>query len=188
MSIDFQEGTGLLFMKVGVHAKESLEDIIQRKQQEYNEAGMIFWGYGGSTCHPSKHVQPYAREISQKGREVFLVMQEINSNHFAEPKAAEEYSEDGFIWKPVPKGIEVRGSRYALVLDNLEFENFDLNLQDLNVAIGPSRGKLAANYIKGQNDKGCFELHPGHTPREESDIKLISLYAHLKEPYAVHLK
>jgi len=188
MAIELTKGMGLLFMKVGVHARENLEDIIKRKQQEYDKAGMIFWGYGGNTCHPSKHVQPFVREFKKQGKEVMLVMQEINSNHFAEPKAAEEYSEDGINWQVVPKGIEVLGSRYALVLDRLELEGFDIGLQDMSVAIGPSRGRIASDYIQGHVDKGCFEFDPGSPPLKQNDVKHISLYARLKEPYAVHLK
>lgn len=188
MKIDLINGHGLLYMKVGIHARESLEDIILRKQKEYDEAGMIFWGYGGNTCHPTKHVQPFAKEFSQKGKEIVLVMQEINSNHFAEPKAAEAYSDDGFAWKPIPRGIEVRGSRYALILDELELQEFDINMRDLNVAAGPSRGTVAAEYIQGRVDKGCFELNLGHTPEKKSDLCRISLCAKLIEPYAVHLR
>lgn len=188
MSLQLTEDLGLLYMKVGVHAKESLEDIIRRKQKEYDDTGMIFWGYGGNTCHPSRLVQPFARNCVQKGKEVYLVMEEIDSRHFAEQDAAKDYSEDGFIWRPVPEGIRVFGSRYALVLDRLEMDDFDLNLRDLNVAVGPSRGRLGVDYIKGQVDKGCFELHLGHPPESEKEIKRISLYARLKEPFAVHVR
>src|ERR1700745_397624 len=35
----FKPGTGVLFMKVGTHAQESLEDIIKRKLKEVDDAG-----------------------------------------------------------------------------------------------------------------------------------------------------
>lgn len=183
-----QPGQGLLFMKVGIHAKETLEDIIDRKQKEFQKTGMIFWGYGGNTCHPTKHVQPFARQISSHGKDVILVMQKINSNHFAEPIRAEEYSDDGISWKPVPSGIDVLGSRYALVLEQLEFGEFDLDLEAMQVAVGPSRGCIAPDYLRGRVDKGCFEYTPGSIRSLVKDDRPISLFAKLQPPYAVHLK
>lgn len=183
-------GSALLFMKVGVHAQESLEDIIERKQREFDESGSIFWGYGGGTCHPLTMVQPFARQQVERGQEIFLVMEKIDSHHYAEPKEAEEYSDDGVTWQKVPSGIHVLGSRYALVLDQLRFDEFDLNLREARVAVGPTRGRLAIDYMKGHVDKGCFEINPAvaGAPVANTDIKHISLYAKVKAPYAVFLR
>jgi len=183
-------GQPLLFMKVGIHAKESLEDIITRKQLEYKEAGAIYWGYGGNTCHPLTMVQPFAKQQAKLGREVMLVMEEIDSNHFADPKEAEEYSDDGVTWKRVPSGIHVLGSRYALVLDDLQFNGFDLNLQQATVAVGPTRGRVAHDYLKGRVDKGCLEFDPSRPfdPEAEEDVRHIKLFAKIKAPYAVFLR
>ena len=54
-------GEGLLYMKVGSHAQESLEDIIERKRKEIEDAGFALLGYGGNTCPPVSMVQPFAR-------------------------------------------------------------------------------------------------------------------------------
>lgn len=188
---EIKPGDGVIFMKVGIHAKESLEDIIKRKQDEYAKAGKIFWGYGGNTCHPSKHVQPFARSHEKIGNPVHIVMHEMNSMHFAEPELAKQYSEDGIDWYDVPKGIEVRGSRYGMVIGGLSEEEFDLNLRQTIVAIGPSRGREGQDYIKGRVDKGCFEiqeqpLYPDIPNAKE--IKQINLSAPLVAPYAVFLK
>src|SRR5438477_290714 len=50
-----------LFMKVGNHANETWEQILERKRKEYDRTGRTFWGYGGTTCHPLGVVQPFAR-------------------------------------------------------------------------------------------------------------------------------
>jgi hypothetical protein len=57
-------GQGFLYMKVGTHAQESLEDIIKRKAKEIRDAGFALGGYGGNTCHPQTMVQPFARECA----------------------------------------------------------------------------------------------------------------------------
>ncbi len=88
-------GAGIVYMKVGTHARESLPDIIDRKRREIADAGYALWGYGGSTCHPLTSVQPFARDFIQRGGIIYLVMQPMESKHFAIPDRAEEFSVDG---------------------------------------------------------------------------------------------
>jgi hypothetical protein len=187
---DVTKKAGLIFMKVGLHAQENIEDIVKRKQREFEETDSIFWGYGGNTCHPLTMVQPFAREVEENGNQVLIVMQKMNSKHAAPPEIAQQYSDDGVNWQPVPKGIEVRGSRYALVLDELKIEEFGLNLGNLQVGVGPSRGRKADLYLSGQADKGCFLHTPEDTTivQKEKVLTPIGLVARVKKPYAVFLK
>ncbi|MDO8768478.1 MAG: hypothetical protein Q7K57_07220 [Burkholderiaceae bacterium] len=184
---DAKKHAGLIFMKVGLHAQESIEDIIARKQKEYEHTGSIFWGYGGGACHPLRMVQPFAKEIEERGEQVLIIMQKMDSKHKAPPEVAKEYSDDGVTWKPIPKGIEVRGSRFALVLDELRVEEFEVDLGELTVGIGPSRGKRGDKYLVGQSDKGCFVFSEREIPAppEERIIKPVSLVARIKSPFAV---
>jgi hypothetical protein len=117
-------------------------------------------------------------------------MQKMDSKHTAPPEVAKEYSDDGVIWKPIPQGIEVRGSRFALVLDELRFEEFDVDLGELEVGVGPSRGKRGDRYLVGQNDKGCFVFSEREfpVPPEERKVKAVSLVARVKSPFAVLLR
>lgn len=179
-------GSPVIFMKIGVHARESLESIIQRKQDEFASAGRIFWGYGGGTCHPLRMVQPFARAAEANKRPVHLVMHKMRSMHNAEPELAREYSDDGIKWYPIPRGIQVKGSRYAMVIGGLTEEEFDLNLRSAVVAVGPSRGKRADEYIRGRVDKGCFEL--GEVAAASADSLHIDVHAPLIAPYAVFLR
>ena len=183
-------GSAVIFMKIGVHAQEPLESIIKRKQDEFATAGKIFWGYGGNTCHPTRMVQPFARAVAEQHASVRLVMHKMRSNHFAEPELAREYSDDGLNWYPVPKGIHVRGSRYAMVIGGLTEEEFDLNLRDTLVAVGPSRGERGDSYIRGRVDKGCFELATLGMADEPGPMSTvhIDIHAPLLEPYAVLLR
>jgi hypothetical protein len=116
-----------------------------------------------------------------------MVMQKMNSNHLADPKLAKEYSNDGVVWRPVPKGIEVRGSRYAMVLESLEEADFRLDLGSLRVACGTSKGRLGTDYLRGRVDKGCFEV-AGAVSKEFQRHVQIGLVAKLAAPYAVLLR
>lgn len=182
---------GILFMKVGVHANESLEDIIRRKTLEIEQAGFALWGYGGNTCHPGTMVQPFAKMHQAAGGKIFLCMQEMESNHFADPVRAEKYSVDGIHWQDVPAAINVLGSRYALAIKDLHEEDFILPLEKTRVAVGPSMGALGKKYISGRVDKACLDLSEQvdipTAPGEEANIQ-ISLVAELCDPYAVFLK
>ena len=81
-------GEGLLFMKIGSHAQEGLAEIIARKSEEIQQTGYGMWGYGGNTCHPTSMVQPFAQSFAERGRTIHLVMEEMSSNHRAEPLSA----------------------------------------------------------------------------------------------------
>lgn len=180
-------GDAFLYMKVGVHANESLEEIIKRKRAEVEQAGVAFWGYGGSSCHPLNAVQPFVREVTAKGTTVRLLMQEITSRHYAEG-LAKEYSEDGKTYRPVPKGIKVLGSRYALVLRNLETIDLNLALSDTKVGVGRLAGAPGDKYIRGHVDKACLVYDPSVRDQASGDPINLGLAGDLAAPYAVLLR
>jgi hypothetical protein len=182
-------GAGVLFMKVGTHAQESLADIISRKTREIEEAGVAFWGYGGNTCHPQSMVQPFARSFEERGKTIYLCMQPMNSRHFAAQVRADEYSVDGINWQQIEPGISVRGSRYALVVKNLHEEEFDLPLGATRVALGNSMGASGARYISGRVDKACLEVTDDLPSAQSGGPTVrIGLVAELVEPYAVYVR
>jgi hypothetical protein len=183
-------GDGLLFMKVGTHARESLDDIIRRKTKEIEDAGFGMWGYGGNTCHPTSMVQPFAEQFTSGGRKIFLCMQPMESRHFAAPACAAQYSADGIGWTDIPEAINVRGSRWALMIDSLEAKEFDLPLNQTRVPVGPSQGKLGSRYIRGQVDKACLEFLPTPEMTNEEEVRSaqIGLVSGLRAPFAVFLR
>lgn len=179
----------IVFMKVGRHAGETFEEIVERKRQEYDAAGRIFWGYGGGTMHPTQKVQPFANMKIKEGKNITLVMQEIVSNHPDTEVFATEFSRDGETWEPVPEGIKVRGSRYALVLDEIQSGDLNIDLSHYRVGVGPSEGKVASEYIKGRVDKGCLDLTgPANEEGVQGKIIKATYVARLQEPYAVLLR
>jgi hypothetical protein len=182
-------GNGILFMKVGTHAQETLADIIKRKKQEIADAGHAMWGYGGNTCHPRTMVQPFGERYTREGRKIYLCMEPMLSNHFAEPVRADEYSADGRTWQRIPDAINVRGSRYALLIKDLRAEEFMLSLNHTTVAVGNSMGRLGGKYVKGRVDKACLEVTgPASLADPEEPVVSIGLVAELMDPYAVFLR
>ncbi len=180
-------GDGIVFMKVGTHANETLADILKRKRKELSDAGVSFWGYGGNTCHPVTMVQPFAAHFQDAGKKVYLCMHEMNSQHFADPVEATQYSFDGKTWKAVPKGVHVKGSRYALILGSLEQCEFQLDLGATRVGVGLSKGRPGDQYIKGRVDKACLEVTDKPAINKAGSIE-IALAAKLHEPFAVLLR
>ncbi len=179
-------GSGFVFMKVGTHAGEDLDDIIVRKRKEIADEGYALWGYGGNTCHPLSTVQPFARDFVKRNGVIYLCMQPMTSRHAAPPARAKEMSGDGISWEPVPQGINVVGSRYAMAIRDLHSEEFDLALADTRVAVGMSAGRRGDRYITGRVDKGCLELVGDNDGPDTSEAHVrIGLVARLVEPYAV---
>ena len=169
-----KHGSGLLFMKIGTHANESLSDIIARKTNEIRNTGFGMWGYGGNTCHTASMVQPFARSFEERGQTIHLVMEEMQSNHFGEGVAA-EYSVDGAEWKRIPDTIEVRGSKYALVIEDLHAQDFKLPLDQTRVPVGPSIGRLGSRYIKGRVDKACLEFTDSPELSNDAERRIIDI-------------
>lgn len=179
----------LVFMKVGSHAGETFDQILERKRQEIRDAGRSFWGYGGNTCHPLTQVQPFIKsrlKLSKSGS-VYLLMQYIDSTAPV-TLPAKEYSVDGLKWEAIPDGIRVTGSRYALVLDEIQPGELILPLDQYTVAVGPSTGIAAPKYLQGRVDKGCFERTAEGEAALAEDGANISYVARLADPYAVLLK
>lgn len=186
MTPKLKPGEGILYMKVGTHAQESLEQIIERKQREINEAGYGLWGYGGSTCHPVTMVQPFGRHYQQRGGAIYLLMEPMQSSHFAEPIRADRSSVDGFNWDRIPAPIKVLGSRYALVIKSLKREELGLDLSRTKVALGNCMGRLGSKYISGRVDKACLEVvDEDATGPNDPAKKHIALIAEVMHPYAV---
>ena len=189
MSIILKPGQGLLYMKVGTHAQESLDAIIARKTREIEQAGFALWGYGGSTCHPQTMVQPFVRSFEQRGQVIYLCMQPMESSHFAEPIRAEEYSVDGVAWQPIHAAINVLGSRYALAIRQLRKEEFDLPLAKTKVALGNSMGSNGDRYIAGRVDKACLEITEEIDPHSVVEPRVhIGVVAEIVRPYAVYVR
>jgi hypothetical protein len=190
MKKQLKPGAGILFMKVGTHAREPLEDIIARKTREIVETGYAMWGYGGGTCHPSTMVQPFAEGFARAGNVIYLVMQEMESKHFAEQIRADQFSVDGASWEDIPETINVLGSRYALLVKNLRKERFDLPLGRTRVGVGNSIGLQGSRYVQGRVDKACLEVTEDMSKpmQAEEAIVPIGLVAELVKPYAVFLR
>lgn len=180
------EGDALLYMKVGAHAREELFQIVARKQREIDDVGYAMWGYGGNTCHPTTMVQPFIRDHLPNQRRILLVMQPMDSKHFAEPLRAKEFSCDGIAWQEVPAPINVLGSRYALCIRTLEEVEEQIALGNTRVAHGTSQGKSGSTYVRGRVDKACLEYSEARG--DGSTLVDIRLAAELSDPYAVFLR
>ncbi len=177
-----------IFMKVGNHAGENFEDILRRKNEEYKKTGKIFWGYGGTACHPISQVQPFVKLYEKENGSVYVLMQEIDSRAVPMIAPAKQYSVDGVNWEPIPEGISVTGSKYALVLDEIKSTDFDIEHEAYEIGAGPSIGKNAVDYMKGHIDKACLVKSTNIAANQTNKLKRIKLAAKLVPPYAVLLK
>ncbi len=175
----------MLLMKVGSHAGESFEEILKRKNKEYEKTGQIFWGYGGNACHPLKQVQPFVSTHVDKGENVYLVMQEIDSRANPTILPATHFSADGKTWEPIPKGINVTGSRYALVLDEIRPVDLEIPSEQYEVGIGPSVGRSAKEYMQGHVDKACLVRRDSTNTTADGNLVRSRFAAKLLRPYAV---
>jgi hypothetical protein len=178
----------LIFMKVDNHAGEALWPTLHRKRKEIDDTGMSFWGYGGATCHPLKQVLPL---LAMAGDPISVpfCMEFINSPYVGTTSRSTEYSADGRTWLPIPTGINVTGSKRAIVMSSLEDASWDLDLSEYEVAVGNCAGQSALDYIFNRVDKACLTRsmtkREPKWPRRTKPVRHISQIGTLKAPYAV---
>lgn len=145
----------IIIMKYGVHAQEDVQNIIIRKKREYNEVGKILWGYNGVLCNPGTQILPFLEENQKKGEETYLLLVRTFSDYNGEGYVGEQFSYDKKVWKEIPKGISVIGSKYAIICDDLIECDFQLNLNNYMIAVGKSFQKPLQEYFRGRVDKAC---------------------------------
>lgn len=145
----------IIFMKYGVHASENVESIILRKQQECDVCGYMFWGYGGTICHPLQQIKPFLEDSKQAKETVYLMLSKTPSKFLGESVSAREFSLDKCNWNAMPHGINVVGSKYALKCGRLIKHPIHLDMSSYCVALGNSKGKRLQDYVRSRVDKGC---------------------------------
>ena len=116
-------------------------------------------------------------------------MQTIDSHADPDIIPATEYSKDGILWRPIPDGIEVTGSRFALVLDEIRPGDLDIPMYGCSVGIGPSSGRTAGDYIQGRVDKACLVRETSFLSEQSGDdIFHVQYAAKMQDSFAVFLR
>ena len=176
----------IVFMKIGFHVGEPLDQIITRKTAEQNQCGRIFWGYGGNSCHPTTQIVPFVAAALACQQRPVLAMKLTESRFEGTARFATEFSADGVNWMPLPKGAVIKGSKYAIVCQNLRRVDATVDLSKYQVAVGPSAGKTLSTYLRYRVDKACAAF----TGRDQAVAHPaeITYIAELVEPYAVFVR
>jgi hypothetical protein len=173
-------------MKAGFHAEEHLSQILERKLEEQRALGVLYWGYGGSLCHPLTQVQPHAQAAARMGSSVRVLFVETASKPSLNKTSASEWSSDSTEWWALPETVKVTSSKHALVLRHLRLEPQVIDLNAYQVAQGPSIGTLLSRYFRGRVDKACA-VH-AESPQLPSYAVQVVAQAELHEPYSVFLR
>jgi hypothetical protein len=174
----------VVMMKGGPHAGSGWGDIVNWKVGDLLTAGVTFWGYGGSVCHPTRQVQPFAQQASVA---VEVAMIPTGSDPGNPPTVSTEWSRDGATWEPLPSGVRVTGSKWALVLDSLELCDEKIDLAEYAVAVGAMAGRSATDYLRHRVDKGCFTRARVSSDGRKHELPVV-LRGRLTEPWAVFLR
>lgn len=174
----------VLVMRVGFHAGESLDEILQRKTAEIAEHGFTYWGYGGSSCHPLTQVQPFHRDHAPVVAFVLTVSDPGLTTH-----EMSEVSADKSLWRPVSPH-RVTSSKWGLVLTSLKPVATTIDLSLFEVAIGQSKGKPLSAYLRGRCDKACaVSVAPGVTSEHQvARIEPVVALGRLGQPAAVFFR
>lgn len=145
----------IIFMKYGVHAKDTPQIILNNKINEVSSCGQTFWGYGGNLCHPLTQVQPFIHANQKRGEKTYLLLSKINSVWNGSSARSIFYSYDNKKWIPIPEENIVTGARYALICNSFDLCEFDIDLSLYYVPLGNAKGRLLSDYIYGRVSKAC---------------------------------
>ncbi len=118
-------------------------------------------------------------------------MVEMDSKHFADPICAAEYSIGGRTWDKIPDTIEVLGSQYALIIKAFRRDRLSLPLEQTLFPVGSSMGRIGDRYVAVRVDKDSLEVLGKRKANVDQPPKVEcskSLFAELKQPYAVFLR
>ena len=191
-----------IFMKVGPHGGETLDEILDRKNRELKKAGMIFWSYGEKgPLHPTEQVQRFVKRWVKEVDYIEVLMEPIKARSLFGPAAgtAKSYSvkENREEEESIPEGI-LTAPPHALVLGEIRRCDLKLELRDYEVGIGDSERTNATQYLafrgmKKQTgrmrgaDKGCLvKANSSYDGRDAPKAKVHIRYrACLLPPYAV---
>lgn len=176
----------IIIMKYGIHASEQVDDIMSRKENEIRIAGEMFWGYGGSVCHPITQVNPFVNDNAKNNKKTYLLLTKTESELNNAPKEQFYYSFDKNNWEKLPNGICVKGSKYALICKKLKKCDFEIDLSEYCVAIGKNKGKRLNEYIQGRVDKACAVRKISNS--NETKIVKISYVAEVDDKGAAFVK
>jgi hypothetical protein len=172
----------IIVMKAGLHNGEDWDHIVERKHEEELAAGVVYWGYGGSVCHPLTQVQPFA-----DGSPVTVLMVHTDSDFIGDPTFADAASRDGRSWEPIPAGVATSG-KYALVMRSFRRVDLRVDLGAYEVAVGQKEGKPLPSYFRFRVDKACARLAPSDRLSDHRNVVDVVVQADLVEPYAVILR
>jgi len=187
MNVEYPKA--IIFMKVGYHCDESLEEIIKRKREEEIIVGKFFWGYGGSLCHPLTQVKPFILEALKRKLKPLALFSLTSSKYISQAKVAREYSINKKEWYPLPAGVLIKGGcQYALICKNLRKVSMPIDLNMYRVATGKNKGKPLREVVKFQVDKACAFLNQTNNDLLKSKNKETFYIAEIIEPFAVFLR
>lgn len=178
----------ILLMKVGFHGDEPLDKIITRKNEEVAKIGHTYWGYGGTLCHPTRVVQPFAHEHSGGSEKDIRVLFSVTPSafHSSNTAPATHFSEDGVSWKKLPEETLITASRFALVLKKIQPIDTQLDMSRYAVGFGPSYGRPLQDYLRFRVDK-AVAFRDDQKPAIQSTIK-IGFMATLAPPFAIWVR
>jgi hypothetical protein len=113
--------------------------------------GFTFLGYGGRVSHPLTQVHPFARSV---GKSVAVLMVRTPSDFHGELMGASAMSVDGITWQPIPDGVRVTGSKFALECAALSAMRHRLILAPTKWRRVRRAGTPLPQYLRAR-DKAC---------------------------------
>lgn len=157
---------------VGSHAGEEVHEIFKRKNIEIAQAGFSLWLYKSYRAKPETLQRTKPLEV--------YFLESKGARPTTEQQQAIEFSEDGVLWKPIPKGIRVTGKlpATALVLKSFCIQKKNIDLWDYSFN-GPIQFALGASTV-------LAEEKPAEGMKDH--LRTVVATATFKKPFCVYVR
>jgi len=157
------------------------------KLDEEAALGFVYWGYGGTLCHPRRVQEFAAGELRRTGEAPTLVMAETRSAYRSRTIGRNRwYSQDRQAFARFPRQVVMVGCSSALVCERLVCQPSWIDLNQYEVAGGLRSGAPLGDFIRYQINKACASRISGSNDRRR--ITSIVATAKLVYPFAVYLR
>ena len=172
----------------GEHAKESFDQIIQRKKKDIENVGYTFWLENSYKTTPDK-VQAFYGIANKEGIELNCLLYMGNTQDTKHDTKAKEYSVNKRNWQKIDSKLSPITGRmsentHALVFNKLDSENIDLNLENY---VEFDNQKPIRNYPNVSTFCSVKE-HDNNVPKEPNHLRKIFAVGRIHKPSSVWLR
>jgi hypothetical protein len=174
-----------IVMKVGPHSGMSLAQIAESKRAEEAIGGVHYWGYSGTSCHPSR-VRSFVLDVlARQAAAPVLLLLETRSGYTSPIGRIGRFSTDAGTYGAFDGPVQLQGAQYAFVCRNLRRMDCSFPADSYSVVGGTNDGALLSRHLRYRVSKAFVRRNEVVVSAQQARL---AYAAELAEPYVIWLE